>query len=100
DPFAGEGKDKLTGFREYRQPIEWEVRRKYLAGDTELVGSILIHSDDLPDAKQPGEASQPAEPDGGSPEGIGESAEDRSPAGAEQYRELSNRSSYGAKIIV
>ncbi len=89
DHFAGDGKDKLKVFRANRQPIEEEVRRKYLAGDTELDGSILIHSDDLPDAKQPGEASQPAEPDGGSPEGIGESAEDRSPAGAEQSRDLS-----------
>jgi len=89
DHFAGDGKDKLKVFRANRQPIEEEVRRKYLAGDTELDGSILIHSDDLPDAKQPGEASQPTEPDGGSPEGIGESAEDRSPAGAEQSRDLS-----------
>ena len=89
DHFHGDGKDKLKVFRANRQHIEQEVRRKYLAGDTELDGSILIHSDDLPDAEQPEEASQPAEPDGGSPEGIRGSAEDRSRAGAEESRELS-----------
>jgi len=88
DHFHGDGKDKLKVFRANRQHIEQEVRRKYLAGDTELDGSILIHSDDLPDAEQPEEASQPAEPDGGSPEGIRGSAEDRSQAGAEEAMDL------------
>src|SRR5437870_9643859 len=88
DHFHGDGKDKLKVFRANRQHIEQEVRRKYLAGDTELDGSILIHSDDLPDAEQPEEASQPAEPDGGSPEGIRGSAGDRSQAGAEEAMDL------------
>jgi hypothetical protein len=48
DHFLGDGKDKLELFRANRQPIEQEVRRKYIAGDTEVDGSILIHSDDLP----------------------------------------------------
>jgi hypothetical protein len=46
--FPGDGKDKLEVFRANRQVIEQEVRRKYIAGDTEVDGSILIHSDDLP----------------------------------------------------
>src|SRR6267154_1885160 len=48
DHFQGDGKDKLEVFRTNRQDIEQEVRRKYIAGDTEVDGSILIHSDDLP----------------------------------------------------
>jgi fido (protein-threonine AMPylation protein) len=48
DHFQGDGKDKLEVFRANRQDIELEVRRKYVAGDTEVDGSILIHSDDLP----------------------------------------------------
>jgi len=47
DHFHGDGKDKLEVFRANRQLIEQEVRRKYIAGDTEVDGSILIHSDDL-----------------------------------------------------
>ena len=46
--FQGDGKDKLEVFRGNRQPIEQEVRRRYLAGDTEMDGSILIRSGDLP----------------------------------------------------
>jgi Fic/DOC family protein/uncharacterized protein DUF1488 len=46
--FHGDGKDKLEVFRTNRQAIEQEVRRKYVAGDTEVDGSILIRSDDLP----------------------------------------------------
>ena len=89
DHFQGDGKDKLEVFRANRQPIEQEVRRRYLAGDTELDGSILIRSGDLPDAKQPGEASPPKEPDGGIPKGRRGSAEDRSRAGTEESRDLS-----------
>src|SRR6516162_101685 len=89
DHFHGDGKDKLKVFRANRQPIEQEVRRKYLAGDMELDGSILIQSDDLPDAEPPENASQPAEPDGGIAEGIRGSAEDRSRAGAEESGDLS-----------
>jgi hypothetical protein len=46
--FHGDGKDKLEVFRANRQPIEQEIRRRYLAGDTELDGSVLIRSGDLP----------------------------------------------------
>ena len=46
--FHGDGKDKVEVFRANRQPIEQEVRRRYFAGDTELDGSILIRSGDLP----------------------------------------------------
>jgi fido (protein-threonine AMPylation protein) len=49
DHFQGDGKDKLEVFRANRQAIEQEVRRQYNAGDTEVDGSILIHSDDLPE---------------------------------------------------
>src|SRR6202008_3633870 len=59
-----------------------EARRRYLSGDTELNGSILIRSGDLPDANQPGDASRPAAPDGGS-------SEDRSRAGTEESIDLS-----------
>src|SRR5215469_9815109 len=89
DHFHGGGKDKLKVFRANRQPIEQEVRRKYLAGDTELDGSILIQSDDLPDAEQSEDASPPTEQDRGIPEGVRESDEDRSRAGAEESRDLS-----------
>jgi hypothetical protein len=47
--FHGDGKDRLEVFRANRQPIEQEIRRRYLAGDTEVDGSILIRSGDLPD---------------------------------------------------
>ena len=46
--FQGNGKDKLEVFRANRQPIEQEMRRRFLAGDTELDGSILIRAGDLP----------------------------------------------------
>jgi Fic/DOC family protein/uncharacterized protein DUF1488 len=46
--FQGSGKDKLEVFRANRQPIEQEMRRRFLAGDTELDGSILIRAGDLP----------------------------------------------------
>ena len=49
DHFHGDGKDKVEVFRANRQAIEDEVRRKYNAGDTEVDGSIFIHSDDLPE---------------------------------------------------
>jgi fido (protein-threonine AMPylation protein) len=48
DHFHADGKDKLEVFRANRQAVEQEVRRKYIAGDTEVDGSILIRSDDLP----------------------------------------------------
>src|SRR5215467_1089490 len=46
--FQGNGRDRLEAFRANRQPIELEVKRRYLAGDTELDGSILIRAGDLP----------------------------------------------------
>ncbi len=46
--FQGDGKDKLEVFRANRLAIEQELRRRYLAGDTEVDGSILIRSGDLP----------------------------------------------------
>ena len=46
--FRGAGRDKLEAFRANRQPIEQEIRRRYIAGDTELDGSILIRAGDLP----------------------------------------------------
>src|SRR5713226_3599332 len=49
DHFHGDGNDKLEVFRANRQAIEQEVRRKYVAGDTEVDGSILIRLDDLPE---------------------------------------------------
>ena len=49
DHFHGDGKDKLEVFRANRLAIEQEVRRKYIAGDTEVDGSILIRLDDLPE---------------------------------------------------
>ena len=91
DHFHGDAKDKIEVFRANRPSIEQEVRRRYLAGDTELDGSILVRSGDLPDAERPGDASQPGERDGGSPEGIRGSAEDRSRAGTEESRDPSTR---------
>ena len=46
--FQGDGRDRLEVFRANRQPIEQEIRRRFLAGDTELDGSILIRAGDLP----------------------------------------------------
>ena len=46
--FQGDGKDRLEVFRANRETIEQEVRRRYLAGDTEMDGSILIRAGDLP----------------------------------------------------
>jgi len=47
DHFKGDGRDKLDVFRSHRKMIEQESRRKYLAGDTEADGSILIRTGDL-----------------------------------------------------
>lgn len=46
--FQGAGKDRVEVFRANRELVEQEIRRRYLAGDTELDGSILIRSGDLP----------------------------------------------------
>jgi len=47
DHFQGDHKDKLEVFRANRQAIELEARRKYLAGDTESDGAVLIRTTDL-----------------------------------------------------
>ena len=47
DHFRGDGKDKLEVFRANRQVIEQEARRKYLNGETEPDGSVLIRTGDL-----------------------------------------------------
>ncbi|EQD76068.1 filamentation induced by cAMP protein Fic [mine drainage metagenome] len=47
DHFKGDDKDKLEVFKSNRQVIEQDARRKYLAGDTEADGSILIRTGDL-----------------------------------------------------
>jgi len=47
DHFKGDGKDKLQVFQANRQAIEQDARNKYLAGDTEADGSILIRTGDL-----------------------------------------------------
>jgi hypothetical protein len=50
DDFRGDNRDKVEVFRENRAAIEQRARQKYVAGDTETDGSILIHSGEL--AKQ------------------------------------------------
>lgn len=52
DDFGSGNRDKLEVFRENRRVIEEAARQKYLAGDTETDGSILIHSGELPRPKR------------------------------------------------
>ena len=47
DHFKGDGKDKGEVFQANRPAIEQYARGKYLAGDTESDGSILIRTGDL-----------------------------------------------------
>lgn len=47
DHYKGDNRDKLEIFNEHRQVIEQDARGKYLAGDTEADGSILIRTGDL-----------------------------------------------------
>lgn len=48
DHFGGDDKpNKEEAFQEHREAIEQEARRKFLAGDTEADGSILIRTGDL-----------------------------------------------------
>ena len=47
DHFQGDDQDKLEVFRANRQAIELTARRKYLAGETEPDGSVLIRTADL-----------------------------------------------------
>jgi fido (protein-threonine AMPylation protein) len=47
DHFKGDGKDKVEVFQANRPAIEQYARGKYLAGDTETDGSVLIRTGDL-----------------------------------------------------
>src|SRR5882672_3013296 len=47
DHFGGSGKDKVAVFRGNRKAIEEIARRKYLAGDTEVDGAVLIRTTEL-----------------------------------------------------
>src|SRR5215472_4244878 len=47
DDFGAYNRDKVEVFKENRRVIEGRARQKYLAGDTETDGSILIYSGEL-----------------------------------------------------
>lgn len=47
DHFGGAGKNLLAVFLANRERIEHEARRKYLAGQLESDGSVLIRTNDL-----------------------------------------------------
>jgi hypothetical protein len=47
DHFGGDGKDKLEVFKANRRAIEDITRRKYLAGETEPDGSVLIRTSEV-----------------------------------------------------
>src|SRR5215471_13737973 len=47
DDFGAYNRDKVEVFKENRRVIEGRARQKYLAGDTETDGSILIHTGEL-----------------------------------------------------
>jgi hypothetical protein len=47
DNFRGDGKDKVQVFRANRKAIEEFARKKYLAGQIEPDGSVLIRTLDL-----------------------------------------------------
>ena len=47
DDFRGDDPEKVGVFRENRKVVEETARQKYIAGDTETDGSILIHSGEL-----------------------------------------------------
>jgi hypothetical protein len=47
DHFGGDGKDKVEVFRANRRAIEEIARGKYLAGQTEPDGSVLIRTLEL-----------------------------------------------------
>src|ERR1700740_731079 len=47
DDFRADDREKVKVFRENRKVIEEAAQQKYLAGDTETDGSILIHSGEL-----------------------------------------------------
>jgi hypothetical protein len=52
DDFGADNRDKVEVFGENRKAIEEAARQKYLAGDTETDGSILIHSGELAKRKR------------------------------------------------
>jgi Protein of unknown function (DUF1488)/Fic/DOC family len=52
DDFGADNRDKVEVFKENRQIIEDAARQKYLAGDTETDGSILIHTGELAKRKR------------------------------------------------
>jgi fido (protein-threonine AMPylation protein) len=47
DDFRADNREKVEVFRENRKVIEEAARQKYLAGDTETDGFILIHSGEM-----------------------------------------------------
>lgn len=47
DHFDGDDKDPIKIFQANRERIEHEVRRKYLAGEVEADGLILVKTNDL-----------------------------------------------------
>ena len=47
DDFAADNRDKVEVFTENRTVIEEAARQKYLTGDTETDGSILVHTGEL-----------------------------------------------------
>jgi len=47
DDFEADNRNKVEVFKENRKVIEEAVRQKYLAGDTETDGSVLIHTGEL-----------------------------------------------------
>ena len=52
DHFGADGKDKVSVFRANRRAIEEHARRKYMAGQTEPDGSVLIRTMELEDLKR------------------------------------------------
>lgn len=52
DDFGADNRDKVEIYRENRKVIEEAARQKYLTGDTETDGSILIHSGELASRKR------------------------------------------------
>lgn len=47
DHFEGDNREPVKVFREHRERIAYEARRKYLAGRLESDGSVLIKTADL-----------------------------------------------------
>ena len=47
DDFRADNREKVEVFRENRKVVAEAARQKYLAGDTETDGSVLVHSGEL-----------------------------------------------------